>query len=156
MVAAYQFASIRCCGHSSLVIFNRISSKFHKWFASIKPWLKFDYEFCRTNNTKMVDKMAAAYQFASVHCCGHSNLFIFILISSNFHIWIASITLWFKFEYEFCPTSDSQDGPQMTAAYQFTLVDTLPYSFITQLLPNFIYGLLILNSHPSLNMGFVS
>ena len=74
----------------------------------------------------MADKMAAPYQFASIRFCGHSNLVIFILISSNFHIWIAFITLWFKFEYEFCPTNDSQDGLQMAAVYKFTLVDTLP------------------------------
>ena len=74
----------------------------------------------------MADKMASAYQFASVHCCGHCNLEIFILISSNLHIWIASIKLWFKFEFEFCPTNDSQDGWQMAAAYQFVLLDTLP------------------------------
>ena len=67
--------------------------------------------------TKMANKMAAAYQFASVRCCGHSNLVIFLRISSNFHIWIASITLWFKIEYEFCLTKDSQDGRQMAAAY---------------------------------------
>ena len=48
MAAAYQFVSIRCCGHSNLVSFNRISSKFHIWFASVKPWSKFDYEFCQT------------------------------------------------------------------------------------------------------------
>ena len=122
MAAAYQFASIRCCGHSNLVIFNRTSSKFHMFFASIKPWFKFKYEFCRQTIIKMADKMAVAYQLVSVHCCGHSNLVIFIQISSNLHIWIASITLWFKFEYEFCPTNDSQDGRQM---------DTLPKSFIT-------------------------
>ena len=69
--------------------------------------------------------MAADYLFDSVYCSGHSNLVIFILISSNFHIWIASITLWFKFEHEFCPTNDSQDGRQMAVAYQFALVDTL-------------------------------
>ena len=45
--------------------------------------------------------MAAVYQFASVRCRGYSNLVIFILIYSHFHIWIASIKLWFKFEYEF-------------------------------------------------------
>ena len=74
----------------------------------------------------MADKMDAAYQFVSLHCCDHSNLVIFILISSNFHLWIAYIKLCFKFEFEFCPTNDSQDGRQMaTAAYQFALVDTL-------------------------------
>ena len=52
MAAAYQFAPVRCCGHSNLVIFNRTSSKFHIWFASIKPWFKFEYEFCPTNDNQ--------------------------------------------------------------------------------------------------------
>ena len=73
MAAAYQFASIRCCGHSNLVIFNQISFKFHIWFASIKPWFQFEYEFFPTDDNKMADKLAAAYQFASIRCCGHSN-----------------------------------------------------------------------------------
>ena len=29
IAATYQFAFASCCGHSNLVIFNRISSKFH-------------------------------------------------------------------------------------------------------------------------------
>ena len=91
MAAAYQFASIRCCGHSNLVICNRISSKFHIWFASIKPLFKFEYEFFPKRMTKMADIMAATYQFASIGCCGHSNLVIFNRISSKFHIWFASI-----------------------------------------------------------------
>ena len=61
--------------------------------------------------TKMADKMAT-YQFASFSCCGHSNLVIFIPISSNFHIWVAYIKLWFKFKYDFCPTKDNHDGGQ--------------------------------------------
>ena len=58
----------------------------------------------------MGDKMAAAYQFASIGCCGHSYLSILCSISSAFHIWIASIKLWFKFEYGFCLMKDNQDG----------------------------------------------
>ena len=69
MAAAYQFASVCCCGHSNLAIFNRISSKFHVWFDSIKPWFIFEYEFCLTNN----NQNGHDYQFASVCCCGHSN-----------------------------------------------------------------------------------
>ena len=34
----------------------------------------------------------------------------FFYQSSKFHIWIASIKLSFKFEYEFCPTRVNQDG----------------------------------------------
>ena len=143
---------MRCCGHSNLIIFNQISSKFHIWIASIKSWFKFEYEICLTNDNqdgqqnghrlsvyihsllwslllshflipflsnfiygllssdpgsssnmscvrqtiaKMADKMATTYQFASLRCCGHSNFVIFLQISSNIHIWIASITLWF-------------------------------------------------------------
>ena len=78
--------------------------------ASIMPWFKFEYEFVGQTITKMAYKMAAAYQFASLRCCGHSYLVIFLRKSSNFRLWIASITLWFKFEYEFCLTNDSQDG----------------------------------------------
>ena len=109
MAVAYQFASIRCFGHSNIVICNLISSKFHIWFASIKPWFKFEYEFCPKRITKMADIMAPTYQFASIGCCGHSNLVIFNRISSKFHIWFASIKPWFKFEYEFCRTNYNQD-----------------------------------------------
>ena len=97
MAAAYQFVSIPCYGHSNIVIFNRISSKFHIWFAFIKLWFKLEYEFCRTQTIiKMADKMAAAYHFASICCCVHSNLVIFNQISSKIHIWFASIKPWFK------------------------------------------------------------
>ena len=106
--------------------------------------------------TKMADKVAASYQFATMPCCSHSDLVIVNWISSNFHIWIAPITLWFKLEYDFCPTTASQDGQPLAASYQFALVDTLLKSFITRLLPKFIYRLLLSKSHPSLNMGFVS
>ena len=63
MASPYQFASIRCCGLSNLVIFNQISSNFHTWFAFIKLWFKFEYKFCRPTITKMANKMATAYQF---------------------------------------------------------------------------------------------
>ena len=61
---------------------------------------------------KMADKMATAYQFASIRCCGHSNLVIFNWISFKFHIWFTSIKPWFKFEYEVCQTNDNQDSRQ--------------------------------------------
>ena len=50
----------------------------------------------------MADKMAAAYQ------CPLSSY----RISSKFHVWIASIKLFFKFEYRFILTNDNQDGRQ--------------------------------------------
>ena len=112
MAAAYQFTSNLCYGHSNSIIFNGISSKFHKWIASTKLWFMFEYGFFRRTIIKMADKMAAAYQFTSIHCCGHSNLVIFIRISSKFHKWIASIKFWFKFEYWFSSTNDNEDGRQ--------------------------------------------
>ena len=45
----------------------------------------------------------------SVHCCGHSNLVIFNRTSFKFHMWMASIKLWFRLEYEFCPTNSNKD-----------------------------------------------
>ena len=63
-------------------------------------------DFVRHPIIKMADKMAAA----NVRCHGHSNFVFFYRISFKLHIWIASINFSFKFEYGFCPTSDSQDG----------------------------------------------
>ena len=102
---------VRCCGHSNLVIFNQILPTFIYGLPPSNSGSSSNVGFFRQTITKMADKIAT-YQFASVRCCGHSNLVIFILISSNFHIWVASIKLWFKFEYEFCPTKDNQDGRQ--------------------------------------------
>ena len=90
----------------------------------------------------MANKMAAIYQFASIHCCGHSNLVIFILISSNFHVLIASITLLFKFEYEFCPTNDAKMAdkwPPPTSSHSWTpyLSHLLPDCFQIAYMDNF-------------------
>ena len=68
--------------------------------------------FVRQTIAKMTDKIAAAYQFASIRCCVHSNLVIMNQISTTFHTWFASIKPWFRFEYGFCPTNDEQDGLQ--------------------------------------------
>ena len=73
--------------------------------------------------TKMANKMAAFYQFASILWCAHSNLVIFNLISFKFQIWLASIKLWFKFKYGFNPTKMVN---KIAATYQFALEDTLP------------------------------
>ena len=65
--------SVRCLGHSNLVIFNRIFSKFH---IIIKLSFKFEYSFfCQTISKKAV-KMAAT--------TGLSNLVIIIGFLSNF------------------------------------------------------------------------
>ena len=66
-----------------------------------------------------------------------------MLISSNFHIWIASIKLWFMFEYEFCPTKSQ---PRWSTKWlPPTNFHSWPYLFVNWLLPNFVYGLLLSN-----------
>ena len=64
--------------------------------------------FVRHPIIKMADKVAAAYQCPLLW----SLLVIFYLISSKFHLWIASIKLLFKFEYKLSPINDNQDGRQ--------------------------------------------
>ena len=87
---------------------------------------------------------------------GDSNLVIFNWISSKVHIWIASISLSFKFEYGFCQTSDNQDGRQNGRHLsKSAVVVTLTQSFLIGFLPNFIYGLLLSTFHSRSNMGFV-
>ena len=70
-----------------------------------------------------------------------------------FHICIASITLWYKFEYEFCPANHSKDGrkwlpPTSSSRRHHTLVISYPIAskfhiWITfiKLSPKFEYGL---------------
>ena len=52
--------------YSNLIIFHRISSKFHIWIASIKLLPKFEFGFCPTKDNKMAVKMATACQFVLV------------------------------------------------------------------------------------------
>ena len=53
------------------------------------------------------------------------NSVIFNRIYSKFHIWIASINLWFKFEYGFCLASDNQDGWQNGRHLSISAVEIL-------------------------------
>ena len=59
----------------------------------------------------MANKMAAAYQFVSARCCGHSNLVILFRVLPIFINGLL-VSHSGKFEYEFCPANDSQDGRQ--------------------------------------------
>ena len=54
MSATGQFELVGPYGHSNLVIFNQISSQFHKWITFIKLSPKLKYGFCPTkdNQTK--------------------------------------------------------------------------------------------------------
>ena len=61
-----------------------------------------------------------------------SNLVIFNLISSKFHIWTASIKLSLKFEYVLCPKKNNQDGRQNGRRLSVSaVVVTLILSFLS-------------------------
>ena len=91
--------SVRCCGHSNLVILIGFLPNFIHGLLPSTPGSNLNMSFVGPIISKMADKMAAAYQFASIRCCGHSNLVIFNRIPPKFHIWFASINPCFKFEY---------------------------------------------------------
>ena len=101
--------SICCCGHSNLVFFNLISSRFHIWIASIQLSFKFEYGFCPTNDNQDGPQNGRRL---SVSMLWSLLLSHFYQIPINFHIWITSIRLSPKFEYVFCRTSDNQNGRQ--------------------------------------------
>ena len=65
--------------------------------------------FVRRTITKMADKM--------VCICWHSIVVFLLLASSKFHIGIASIKLWFKFKYGFCPANENQDGRCLSVCF---------------------------------------
>ena len=84
--------------------------------------------FVRWMITKMANKLAATYQFAFV-----DTLLSFITwLLSNFLIWIALIKRLPKFQYGLCLINEM--ATKMATK-------CLTWSFVTQFLPNFIYGL---------------
>ena len=93
------------CGHSYLVIYQLISSKFHIWISLIKLLAKFDYEFCPMNDKQDGHKNGLHLM---VCVCGLSFLVIYHRISSKLQIWITFI----KFLPKFCLMTDNQDGHQ--------------------------------------------
>ena len=84
LAAAYHFASVGCCGHSNLVIFNPIHPNFINSLLISNPDSSSNMSVFRQTITKVANKMAAAYQYASVRCCGHSYLVILIEFLPNF------------------------------------------------------------------------
>ena len=77
MAATNQFTSIRCCGLSNLVILIGFLPNFKYSLIPPNPGSRSNMSFVRQMITKMADKMVAAYHFASIRCCGHSNIVIF-------------------------------------------------------------------------------
>ena len=101
MAAAYHLA---CCSHSNLVIsIGFLLNNIYRLLRS-NSRSSLNMGFARRKITKMTEKMAVAYLFAS---CGLSNFVIYNRISAIFNIWIASIKFSPEFEYGFCPTNNN-------------------------------------------------
>ena len=94
--------SFRPLSWSLLVIFYRISTKFHIWIASIKLLFKFEYVFCPTKDNQNGRRLSVSTVVVTL---SHFNW-----ISFKFHKWIAFIKLLFKFGYGICHTIDNEDG----------------------------------------------
>ena len=74
--------SVPFCGHSKLIIYHLISSKFRIWIALIKL-SSSNMGFVRQTITKMADKMDTAYQFEIVDTLSHLSPDFYELLSSN-------------------------------------------------------------------------
>ena len=72
----------------------------------------FKYGFCPLNDNQDNQDGPQNGRHLSVCPCGHSNLVIYHLISSQFHILTIFFNLSPKLEYEFCLINDNQDGYQ--------------------------------------------
>ena len=136
-------------GHLGLISYPLIVSMFHNETHDPKGQENKSlntFFICRT-----INKMAKKGQRLSV-----STTSFFYQSFSKFHIWIASIKLLLKFEYELCPTKVNQDGQRngrhlLVCTYRHsTLVIYNPiaakfhiYIYITfiKLSPKFEYGL---------------
>ena len=86
---------------SPLVIFYRISSKFHVWIASIKILFKFKYKFNQTNDNQDGRQNGRCL---SICFCGQSTLIIYYPITSKFY--------YMDYFYQTLALSDNQDGHQ--------------------------------------------
>ena len=111
--------------------------------------IKFEYVFLPVEQLARWQKLANAYQCPLLHFFNQS--------FSTFHIWIASIKLSLKFEYEFCPTKVNQGGQRngrhlLVCTYRHsTLVIYYPiaakfhiYITFINLSPKFEYGLCLI------------
>ena len=146
--ACGQFA---LCGHSDLVIYHPISSKFHIHVLStfFKLWPKFEYRLCQLKNNQ--DGCQNGPCLWSICPCVHSNLVIYHRVASKFHIWITFIT---------CPSSNTcfvweprwlSKWPPPISLHLW-LSNLVIYHLISS---KFHIWITLSNFCPSLNMGFV-
>ena len=98
------------------IFFYQSFSKFHIWIASIKLSLKFEYEFCPTKVNQDGQRNGPHLLVGTYR---HYTLVIYYRVLPNFIYFyqtLAQVLIW--------ALSDNQDGRQMAAICQFTLVDT--------------------------------
>ena len=74
--------SVCSCGHSILVIYYPIASKFHIWITFIKLSPKLEYGLCPIS--QMAAKMATVCQFALVDTLSHLSPDFFQISSMNY------------------------------------------------------------------------
>ena len=106
-------------GHSNSVIFNRISSKFHIWIASINFSFKFKYVFCPTSdnqdgrqNGRHLSKSAVVVTLTQSFLIGFFPNFIYELLPSTFH---SSLNM------GFVGLTITKMADKMAATYQYPL-----------------------------------
>ena len=122
MATAYQFKFICCCGRSNLVILVVFLQNFIYGLHSSNPGSSLNMSFVRQAITMMADKMAAAYQFASIHCCGRSYLVILIRFLPNFIYGLLLSNPGSSLNMSFVKQSVTKMDDKMTTAYQFASI----------------------------------
>ena len=136
-------------GHSYSVIFNRISSKFHIWIASINLSFKFEYGFCTTSDDQDGRQNGRHLSISAVlvslsFLIGFLPNFVYGLLSSSHS----------SSNRGFVRHPITKMADKMPATYQYPLSWSLSVILIG-FLPNFIYGLLPSTSRSISNAGFV-
>ena len=110
--------------------FNRISSKFCIWNASMNLSIKFEYGFCPTSDNQDGRHNGRLLSISTV----------VVTLTQSFLIRFLPN---FVYELPLSTSSDNQDGQQNGRHLSIsTVVVTLTQSFLIAFLQNFVYGLL--------------
>ena len=101
---------------------------------------KFEYRFCPMNNNKIANGRRL-----SACTCGHSNLVIdHPRFLPNYIYGLLSSNSFPRSTMGIVRKTTTKMAAQMATVCLFVCVDTLTWSFITQFIPYFIYGLLFI------------
>ena len=110
-------------GHSKSVIFNRISSKFHIWIASINLSFKFEYGFCPTSDNQDGRQNDRRLSMSAVVVTQTQSFLIGFL--PNFIYWLLPSTSLLSLNRDFVRHSIPMMADKMTAAYLCLLLWSL-------------------------------